>query len=383
MNFIKAKIQKRIQKNKTSLERLPLKIRSLKLQFSAITGPKRDSRIAFHVIGGLGDHLLSAKFIRDLTHELGDIPFDIYTKRPKLAEWIFAELPNCKNVFHTSSAIKWVRRHYALYLDLIGFISIRSTNRKLLLHPQYRPMLRLHKALRAQSHKLHNFVEKHPDLDGYLGYYTVTKGFKRHTFLHHLANIPYRGERFSVPTDEGARARFGLEGKRYITISNGYDDTTPTTPDTKVTKVYPYHGQVAALLKQARPDLIIVQVGANTSEPIASSDLNLINKTTLPEVASIIEHAALHIDNEGGLVHLAKALGTTSCVVFGPTLPAYFGYDGNINCAPNQCGGCWWMEGTWMTQCIKGDANPTCMYTQDPQLIASRVLAFLDHPASA
>jgi hypothetical protein len=382
MNYIKAKIQKRIQKNKTSLERIPLKINSLKLQYRAITGPKRDSRIAFHVIGGMGDHLLSAKFIQDLTCGLGDIPFDIYTKRPKLAEWIFANVPNCKNIFHTSADIKWVRRQYALYLDLIGFISIRSTNQKLLLHPHLKHMLRLHKVLRAQSHKLHNFVEKHPNLDGYLGYYTVKKGFKRHNFLHHLANIPYSGESFSVPTDVGARSRFGLLGKRYITISNGYDDTTPTTADTKITKVYPYHAQVATLIKHANPDLCIVQVGANTSEPISSADLNLINKTTLPEVADIIQHADLHIDNEGGLVHLAKALGTTSCVVFGPTLSAYFGYDGNINCEPHQCGGCWWMEGTWMTKCVKGDINPTCMYSQDPQHIANRVLAFLDNQAS-
>ena len=109
-------------------------------------------------------------------------------------------------------------------------------------------------------------------------------------------------------------------------------------------------------LKAAMPhrSFSFVQIGTVTSEPIAECDLILLNQTSLDEVAGLLGQASLHLDNEGGLVHLAACLGTRSAVVFGPTPSDYFGYPANINIEPPVCGGCWFMTRTWMDACAKG-----------------------------
>jgi hypothetical protein len=121
----------------------------------------------------------------------------------------------------------------------------------------------------------------------------------------------------------------------------------------------------------------VVQIGAGNSTPIDTADFSLVGKTTLSQGAALIQHAQFHLDNEGGLVHLARALGTRCCVVFGPTLPSYFGYEANLNIVPRECGACWCMEGRWMTHCVKVSALPPCMYTQSPlDVVAQIELAF-------
>ena len=370
-------IQRRIEKTKTSLRRLPLKIRSIKYRLASLSSSGGRPVIAFHVIGGLGDHILSARFIRDFLSQAGEFEFDIYTKRPPLAEWIFRTIPGCRNILHVSSDIKWIRMQYALFIDAIGFLAIRYENKKALSKPEAHPLLKLCGSISARKEALHNFIEKQPMLDGYLGYYASIKGKSRHNFLHYIAEIEYEGDELHLPVADGVLGKHNLIPRTYITISNGFDDQFTISPGQLVTKVYPYHAQVAVQLKKAFPSLKIIQIGASTSTPIESVDLNLVGSTTLAEAAALLKHALLHIDNEGGLVHLARALGTRSCVVFGPTLSSYFGYEANLNISPLVCGGCWWMEGRWMTQCVRGDARPVCMYTQPPENVAARIVEFL------
>jgi ADP-heptose:LPS heptosyltransferase len=76
-------------------------------------------------------------------------------------------------------------------------------------------------------------------------------------------------------------------------------------------------------------------------------------------------------------VHLARCYGVTSCVVFGPTPSDYFGYPGNINVDPAFCGGCWWIEETWMDRCPRRFPEARCLTEQDPGTVAARVRAWL------
>jgi hypothetical protein len=87
-----------------------------------------------------------------------------------------------------------------------------------------------------------------------------------------------------------------------------------------------------------------------------------------------LQHAARHIDNEGGLVHLARCFGTRSTVVFGPTPIDYFGYEENQNIPPSAYGGCWFITESWMSHCPRGFATPICT-EQEPATIARMILA--------
>jgi ADP-heptose:LPS heptosyltransferase len=138
-----------------------------------------------------------------------------------------------------------------------------------------------------------------------------------------------------------------------------------------------------ARLKRALPHLRFVQLGTVTSEPIEECDLILLNRTSMDEASGLIAQAALHIDNESGLVHLAACAETRAAVVFGPTPSDYFGYPGNINIDPPVCGNCWWMTRTWMDACAKGFATPRCMTEQNPEVVADRILRALAVEAAA
>jgi hypothetical protein len=366
-------LEKRIHKTKTSIRRIPQKLDAIRHLARNYTSREKRSPLGIHVIGGLGDHLITARFLKDFLIQEGCVSFDIYSRRTALSEWLFAGMPGCRQIAPASYDLRWTQAQYALHLSAIGYLAVDHVKPRMLHNQDLHPLRRLNEALAANTHKLHKFIKAQPQLDGYLGHYVVAKGFTRHNFLHQLAGIAYSGDTLSLPTDEDALQTFGLTGKRYITVSNGYDDATEVEPGQVVTKVYPFHAEVMARLKKTYPDLTVVQIGAHTSTPIDAADVSLIGKTSLAQVASLLQHALFHVDNEGGLVHLARAVGTRCCVVFGPTLVGYFGYDANLNIAPRECGGCWWMEGRWMTRCVKGASQPPCMYTQSPLDVVAQI----------
>jgi len=367
-----SKLEKRKKKLKKSWERLPEKIKSLSSRLRSLIDRSNASKIAIEVTGGMGDHILAARFIRDLMQELPDIRFDIYCVRPGLGRWIFESLRQCDNILDRKADISVLRHQYMCTVRVATFVEVSRV--KLKPRSPVPPVLQgIIDRVTAACSKIEPIVSSYPALDGYLGHYAVMKGARRHNLLHQMAGIRYGGDALPLTRDAGALNKHGLVKGQYITISNGYDEDAQRPGNALITKVYPHFGDVAHLLKISRPDLKIVQIGSSTSTLIQGADLNLINKTTLQEAATLIEHAALHVDNEGGLVHLASALGTRSCVVFGPTLADYFGYEGNINVAPRTCGGCWWMEPTWMTNCVKGHAHPPCMYTQQASDVAAQI----------
>ncbi|MEM0100777.1 MAG: glycosyltransferase family 9 protein [Candidatus Methanomethyliaceae archaeon] len=121
-----------------------------------------------------------------------------------------------------------------------------------------------------------------------------------------------------------------------------------------------------------------MQLGAETSQRLQHVDIDLVGKTNLNDVVSILSESKLHLDNESGLVHIATSLGVKCCVCFGPTPVDFFGYEENINLAPAQCGGCWWSTRDWMEQCPRGFEKPICMESISPRLVTEKAYDFLE-----
>ncbi len=135
---------------------------------------------------------------------------------------------------------------------------------------------------------------------------------------------------------------------------------------------------VAALLARGER---VVQVGARDPErepPIQGAvDLRGLR---MPETARVIRAARLHVDVEGGLVYVAKAVGTPAVVFFGPTPPVVFGFPGNLNttraiCPPPYGPHCWWAKPDWFYRCPHG--CPSCLNLPQPETAAALVLKAL------
>jgi hypothetical protein len=333
------------------------------------------AHLAVAATGGIGDLIVIARFMRDIAEATQAISFHVFVPRPETAAWVFQNVTGFAGAY-PDSLFEQVRDEYDMAIRANSFV-ITYTEHLRWGHLCKTPrMAEIAFSIIRGRAEVDPYVEQHPYLDNRLARDIVHEGWTRRDYMHHLAGIEYGGDRMALPRARGALERFGLAAGAYVTIHNGFDTDFVVTGK-RATKCYPFFSEVVMLMRRARPDLMFVQLGTITSEVIAPCDVNLINRTSMPEAAALIACAAMHIDNEGGLVHLAACLGTPSTVVFGPTPSAYFGYAHNVNIDPNFCGDCWWKTRSWMDRCAEGFSEPRCLTEQKPEYIAQRALAAL------
>lgn len=164
-------------------------------------------------------------------------------------------------------------------------------------------------------------------------------------------------------TDTGTLKREIPLPNPYITIhlGCGHADGQHMTRSTRLCSPTVFDG-ILARLKTAYPDYTIVQIGEAVCTPLKGVDLNLCGQTTFDELLSVLNKASLHIDCEGGLVHLRHFMDRKpSVVLFGPTDETFFGYPENINISGRSCSvPCEWLHTKWRQVCLMNQSNE-CM----------------------
>jgi hypothetical protein len=324
--------------------------------------------IAVRVLGGVGD---------DLAASVEPFVFDIYSNRPNLAGWIFAVIPGFR-ISYDEAIFSPAGAGYTLAMQISQFIVIEDEWVSARLTPAYPRLAQVVYAIRRVRPSIEPIIAEHPRLDSFLAQKAVYANRSRRDYLHFMSGLEYCGDAIQITWSDSARNRYGLGMRPYVTVHNGYDPNMVVSHD-RATKCYPHFDRVIALLRASYPYVTFVQIGIQTSEKIRTVDFSLLGKTTLPEATGLIRGALFHVDNEGGLVHLAAAMGTRSCVVFGPTSSRYFGYPANINVDPSFCGGCWWVNETWMNHCPRGFTSARCM-TEQPAVVVARAARALFPP---
>lgn len=328
--------------------------------------------IAIKLSGGLGDYILAARYLRDLAICVEPFRFDLYCNNPDMARWIFARIPGLRATY-SEFIFDELKDRYPLALWITQFVVVYGRNADWAAIREHGKLCAvLQNAIRFCS-KIAPLIDAHPYMDGYLAQKAVYMNLSRRNFLHGMTKIPYGGDAFEIAVSDAALARYDLQAGSYLTIHNGFDPNFVITART-ATKCYPRFEEVVRHLKSKLPRLPIVQLGARTSQPIAGVDLNLVDKITIQEAAGVLKHSRFHIDIESGLVHVASCFSMRSCVLFGPTPADYFAYPMNINLRPIECGGCWWINQTWMDQCPRELSEPVCMTAHDPEHVATTIV---------
>lgn len=170
----------------------------------------------------------------------------------------------------------------------------------------------------------------------------------------------------------------GLEPGKYITICRAVD----AKYSEKHPKLWPleYYNELIQKIKSKYKDIKIVQVGSDTSYGIFDGvDVCLNGQTTLEQAKVLLKYSLLHIDGEGGLVHMKRFLNGISVVLFGPTSPAIYGYEENINLHQKICPvSCCQISRQWAKECMKEHISPApCMKCLTPSLVFSAVDKYL------
>lgn len=332
--------------------------------------------VAFAIGGVIGDNLMAARFLRDFARACPEARFDVYTSNVALGRWIYAGVGSAlRNCFQDTAFGEMSDQYDAVFTfgDTIRFHRCkRDPNRHF---PE--DFSKILAAVRAYSQKQDVLQNKDYNDEAIAAQELLYRhGLNRAAANHFIAGIAYGGDRYELAADEGAPEKYGLAGKRYVTVHNGFDMSQITHNGTS-SKVYPFFGEAIKEIGKADPELVFVQLGASTSVRIGNAALNLIGATSLQEAAALIRGAACHLDNESGLVTVASCYGTPACVVFGPTSPDYFAYPGNAVVRPVECGGCWWITRDW-ARCPRGMERPACMYAQPPGRVSAAALALLN-----
>jgi ADP-heptose:LPS heptosyltransferase len=179
--------------------------------------------------------------------------------------------------------------------------------------------------------------------------------------------------------DEDLRARRSLPN-RYLAVCNSAETQAVTFG--MPTKILPREKMSRVVRALKTFEVPVVLLGTSNDARIDGVDVDLRGRTTIREAAAVLREAEALVGPEGGLVNLARSVGTRSVVFFGSTPPEFFGFRANINVLPQRCGGCWWTTPSYLYQCPRLLAVPECTESILETQIVTAVGEILRVPAS-
>jgi len=147
---------------------------------------------------------------------------------------------------------------------------------------------------------------------------------------------------------------------RYVVVSHGSNRRITIHPSRVSTKNWDVDKWREIVQYLHGRGFSVVQVGEKENQVIEGA-IDYLGKTDIIATTALIKEAAFYMGTEGGLSHLAAAVGTPSVVLFGPTSIDFFGYPKNINIQNDRCTNCWWSKMDWFNNCPKGYGAALCM----------------------
>lgn len=339
-------------------------------------------RIAVLGTGSIGDFLTHVLFMEAFYLRYCPAEIDFYCRPAKVghAKELFKRAAFIKRIVPTTYLDR-LRDEYDVVVEIrhMPKYDIRNYKRVLNICPDLLADI----SVAAQRFEPHHFMfDRHPFLDGLFAKQQALAGRNAADVIGHYGNVNV--DRNTAPflspdiSQYDVLDRFGLADKPYITLHDGFD-TEHLSTTSRVTKCWPpeHWNEFARLFKSEFPDVLMVQIGASHSARIEGVDVSLLNKTTLNEAGLVIKHALMHVDGESGMARIARALHTTSAVMFGPTSAPFFAFDRNVNIVSTACTDCWWSTQDWNSNCPRQLKQPECMTSISPKRVANVVAAFV------
>lgn len=207
-------------------------------------------------------------------------------------------------------------------------------------------------------------------------YRTIFQGGTVYDRLSYHGIIPISDRHVHIPEDADARREMqDAHLGSFITLNfgNGIAGNAKAVAKSWTKERFE---KVIQLLHEAYPDFRILQLGDAHASRLLGAYHGFLG-TRWPLVAQILAHSKLHIDIEGGLVHLANQLGTKCLVLFGATAVEYYGYPENINLHVGTCHGCYGLYED-VNRCARDLDEPECMYSITPEMVMDAAREYLD-----
>lgn len=331
--------------------------------------------ISFYPTGGFGDYIISSKLLDEIS-QIVPCKIDVYCENVTFGKAVYEGREKVEifpiNTFYSQM---W---KYDLALKVEHFIHIEKQNAN--------KIEKINPIFMDKLNKLgHGYRTYYPDVEQQWFRENIhfrrceIKGINRWTELSHEGIFKIEDQKTWIPMREEYKKRLqelGLNEKKYITLNRGADSMGRSKMQTKVWPLEHYNDFVM-LFKNQYPDIEIVQVGASGNAKIRGVDKYILGES-LEVTKWILKGSILHLDCEGGLVHLATQLDTKCAVVFGPTPKHFYEYPQNINMVYEGCNNCMGTHPEWAFECYKGLSEPECMYKVTPEIVMKNIKSYMD-----
>lgn len=316
--------------------------------------------IAFHPTGGMGDYIISGSVLHEI-RELYNCAFVIYCEKQHFGNAIYGGIDNVDIVRYTYDIFEKERIKYDVALEVEHFVHIRNWDKERvnMLTPQ------LAKKIEYIEEEWSRLYVNIPTQC-----YRERIQFERCKLLKLDRWTELRmGEAFSIDSKmipicllDSFRDKVNSDndfGGEFITINYGCDAMVPGKKQLKMWSKDELE-RLISIIHENKRSISVVQLGARDAEKIPGVDKYVLGES-LELIKWILKKSKLHIDCEGGLVHLATQLGTKCAVIFGPTPIWMYGYEQNINIVSDGCSGCMGLHENWAYECLNNNEYKECI----------------------
>lgn len=319
--------------------------------------PGEKLRVLFWLAGGLGDGACARRLVLAYREQMPEAQFFIYAQLPDVAKTLFGGDAN--TTILADEKIHWADYDLVVQVCLTAKFLHADPARIGRLAPTFLPAFE--RAQEAQNN-LGELLDDPFLTEAALGRWLYDWGGRRFDLLSYTGGVVLpHDETRRLKTEPKILGKYGLAGVPYITFHDG-TSSAQAVGDKRPTRAWPAVRwcEFFRLFKREFPQIKLVQLGGKNSPIYEEADFNLVGKTPLSDVPSLLQGAKAHIDTESGLVQLAQYLDVKSVVIFGPTDQEFFGYAKNINLAAGPCGGCMWSTADWVFACPLGHKAAPC-----------------------
>ena len=326
--------------------------------------------IAFYPTGGFGDGIISLKLLDELML-YGPCRIDVYCNNMTFGQAVFNNRPGVRVLPH--DAYENSKYIYDIALTVEHFVHVD--------HYNPRHVAKYSAELADKMVELGNSMRYiRPNIDRQCYREAMhfrrceLKGINRYTELNHDKVFHIEDQRTAIYLDTNYLKRLDelkIQSKKYITLNRGADSMGRSTMQTKVWPLK-YYEEFVKLFKKEYPEIEIYQLGDKNNTKIVGVDQYILGEN-LETVKWILKNSLLHLDCEGGLVHLASQLSTICAVIFGPTPLHFYAYPQNINIVSDKCNNCMGTHADWAFSCYRGLNEPECTYSITPEIVLKKI----------
>ena len=346
-------------------------------------------KIALIYYGGIGDYIIGRNWLCHLDEKVGIASeiIDVFFS-PNMMEGAHAVFDDC-NLIRYIREIDTQRpelvdeKEYDLVISFSIFPVIR--------YMDDRKLFTVNSLLYQYARKVREFGYEHfhrgffanPDF-----YHDVSELFglfpqKKYHELYDITDEMHNPGDYlftmGINTDEAEYLRqLGIEKSGYITINTGANAEYSRKPSTRTWSSQNWIRLIELLRDSVPNDVKIVRMGLEISGKIKTvADIDLCGKTSVEQAKILLKNSLIHVDYEGGLVHLRHVLcGGPSVVLHGPTSVDRYGYPENFAIITKECiKACEWSARDWLTICHNDCSPYICMNSVTPEHVSDVTLS--------